>query len=245
MTSAADIIADVASDIEDTAYETWSQDDHLAYLNAAENLIAVLKPDSYNPDLIYQLQAGTRQQIPDGTATFLDPDGNTLPRAIEVIRFGRNMGSDGETPGADIKLIAQSDMDEACPDWRSDIEDPEIIHAIFDKNDRRRFEVYPPQPSSGMGWMELIATAIPTPIEKDGDSYDVSINLGDEYLQAIRAYMKFRAYGRDAKWSQFAAQRALDAWNLFVTMIGRKDLIEKQLPAMRGQNVAGSQTVSK
>jgi hypothetical protein len=79
-----------------------------------------------------------------------------------------------------------------------------------------------------MGYVEAVYSGLPTDISASGDSYDVDINLGDEYARALKAYMKFRAYSIDAAHSIQAAQRALSFWNLFLELIGRKDLIENR-----------------
>lgn len=249
MTYASTLIEEVSNDLDDQwdgeEYTRWSQDDLLEYLNDAEKMLAFFLPSSYTPTLIYKLVAGTKQAFPDGTASFLSPTGSTHPKVIEPIKITRNMGADGLTAGALILPIDPKDMDEVMPSWRSTTASANVIHALFDKSVRSRFEVYPPQPPAAQGYIEMVGSAVPSAIVKSGDSYDVAINMGDEFIPTLKVYMRFRAYSRDAKSSQPAYARALDAWNMFLTLVGRKDLITNKLPDRRGLNGNSNQPVSQ
>lgn len=248
-TKATTIIAEVSGDLDDQwpedEYTRWSQDELLEYLNDGQDMIAFFQPTAYTPAMIYQLAAGTRQGLPDGTSAFKDQLGNTHPKAVELIRFTRNMGTNGFIPGPTIHKIDPIVMDEVVPNWRSAKLSSTVVHAMFDQNDRTQFEVYPPQPSVNQGWIETIASAVPAHVVKNtalNDPFDVEITLGDQFRTAIKTYMLYRAFRKDAKSSQLAYRRAIDAWNLFLTLIGRKDLVEKQLPAAaRGSNNGSNQ----
>lgn len=239
MTLASTLIDECESDVLDTDNDRWSTDNWLDFLNAAERQLVYLKPSSYVQTLVYQLVAGTRQSIPDGTSSYQSPAGSTHPEAIDLVDILQNMGTAGTTAGASIHKIDPKDLDEVLPDWRSDTAAATVQHFMFDPNNREEFEVYPPQPSSSMGWVKAVLSVIPTELTAVGDS----INLGDEYREPLKAYMKFRAWSWDAQVSQFAYQRAMDAWNLFVTLIGRKDLVETRLPARRGSHGNTNQRV--
>ena len=218
---ASELILAVSNDLQDQdsgdEYSRWTEDDLLGYLNDGERAIVFLKPQAYVDDTPFQLVAGVRQSWPSG--------------AIEPIGRMRNMGPTGTTAGERVFLIEPKDMDECYPGWRSATASATVVHFMFDQNDRRSFEVYPPQPTSSMGYVEAPYSKVPPTIVKDGTSYAVSVNLGDEYKEALIAYMKFRTWAVDAQDSQYAYARSADAWQLFLALIGRKDLVESKLPA--------------
>lgn len=223
----------------DEGYDRWEEADWLDFLNSGERQLIFFKPSSYPVTGVYQLVEGTKQDLPDGTSSYQNPSASNLAQAVELIDITRNMGAAGTTPGASIHKVNPKDLDELIPDWRSATASATVLHFMFDPNDRTKFEVYPPQPSSSMGWIETVYSAIPTEIAATGNN----INLRDEYVEPLKNYMKFRAFSWDAQVSQFAYQRALDAWNLFLTQIGRKDLVERRLPAKRGSHGNANQPV--
>lgn len=55
------------------------------------------------------------------------------------------------------------------------------------------------------------------------------INLDDRWKNALYYYVMHRCYAKDAALSPYNAARATDYWNLFVTELGRLDLIKKSL----------------
>jgi len=228
---ASTLMEECASDLLDPDYDRWDEDDWLKYLNAGERQLVYLKPSSYTISTAFQLVEGIRQSIPSG--------------GIELVDITRNMGIDGLSPGASITKIDPKDMDEVFPDWRDVTASVTVIHFMFDPNDRKSFQIYPKQPAASNGYVEAIRSAVPPPIVKDGDSYAVAINLDDEYAEPLKNYMKHRAHIVDAQVSQLAYQRSLDSWNLFLTQIGRKDLIESRLPAKRGKHANSNQPVSQ
>lgn len=224
MTLASVPIAEAQTDLFDPDGDRWTGTIMMNYLNAGEQQIAFFKPTAYVVTGVYQLVAGTKQSLPDGSASFQDPSANTLEQAVELVRFSRNMGSDGATAGDSIYTVNPVDMDELSPGWRSVTAAATVVNVIFNPDDRTVFDVYPAQPSSSMGWIEAKYSAVPTALTAGTDS----LNLNDEYLEPLKVYMKFRAYSLDAANSQFARAQAVAFWNLFLSLIGRKDLVEQQ-----------------
>lgn len=236
---ASTLIAECAIDLLDTSYDRWSQDNWLVFLNAGERQLIYFKPTCYTVTAVYQLAAGTKQNLPDGTATYQNPSSATLKQAVELIDITRNMGADGLTAGASIRRTSLKDLDETLPAWRSATAAATTLNYVFNPEDRTKFEVYPPQPSSSRGWIEAVYSAVPTVIA----SAATAINLRDEYAEPLKVYMKHRAYAVDAQISQYAYQRAIDHWNQLVTLIGRKDLLETTLPPVRGAHGNTNQRV--
>ena len=221
---ASAIITEVAADLLDTSYERWTEAMLLDYLNAGESHLVYFKPTAYVVTGVYQLIAGTKQALPDGTSSYQNPSAVTLKKAIELIKITRNMGSDGLTSGASIQIVTPQDIDDMFPGWRAVAASATVLNTIFDIKDRTVFEVFPQQPTSSMGWIEAVYSAVPTELAASSES----INLSAEYAEPLRNYMKYRAYSMDGATSEFASSRAQAHWNLFLTQIGRKDLLENK-----------------
>jgi hypothetical protein len=247
MTYTSTLILEVSEDLHDQAlgdeYARWSQADLLKYLNAGERQIVYFKPTTYVITAVYQLAEGIPQNLPDGSTDYYGPDENpinptALAQAVELIKVTRNMGNDGRTEGETIYPVRPQDMEEMYPGWRSVTADATVLNYMYEPQCRTSFEVYPPVPASPSVWIEAQYSAVPAEISAPAGNYDVDINLGDEYLEPIKNYMKYRAHAKDAGNSQFAKQESVAYWNLFLSQIGRKDLIEKQY---RGQYGNGNQ----
>ena len=73
------------------------------------------------------------------------------------------------------------------------------------------------------GFVEGAWSALPADIAAVGNA----INLSDRYQTALYYYVVHRCYSKDAALSPFNASRAIEFWNLFVTELGRLDLIKK------------------
>lgn len=217
-TTALTLIAECAADLFDDGYDRWTQPIWLAYLNSGERQLVFFKPTSNIAVTSFILVEGISQNLPTG--------------GIELIDVKRNMGTDGTTPGASILRCDPKDLDETIPDWRDTTAAATVIHFMFDPNNRNQFDVYPKQPASSFGYVEAAYSKVPTEVPTVNDN----INLNDEYSEPLKNYMKFRAYAMDAQISEFSYRRSLDAYNLFVTQIGRKDLMETKLPATRGKH---------
>jgi hypothetical protein len=222
----ADIYAEAAeSFLHDTDYARWSEDEHLDHINAGQRMTVFLKPDANTVNDVYQLSAGTKQSLPDGSASFVNPSAETLAAGIQLLDIIRNMGTDGATPGDGIIVVDKIVMDLSNPGWHSDTAAAAVQNYTFNDKDPKHFYVYPPQPATGMGWVEVAFSALVA----DVSATTGNINLGDEYRETLLYYDLFRCYMKDSAESQFAAERATYFWNLFATSLGRRDLIQKDV----------------
>lgn len=228
MTYASALIDVVERDLLDEDNDRWEAAEHLENLSSGERQLVYLLPTAYAVTGVYQLVAGTKQALPDGTSSYQDPSANTLAQAIDLIEVTRNMGTDGATEGNAITPIEKDVMDQMLPGWHGATASATVDHFIPDPKDPTSFFVYPPQPSSSMGWIEAVYPGVPPTITADpGPSYDVDINMKDIYIEPLKHYMKFAAYAKNAATSEFDSARAIYEWNQFVTLIGRKDLVER------------------
>lgn len=224
-----ELLAEVSDDLFDdyTASDArWSETVLLRYFNAGQRQLVFLKPTAYVMTKVFRLSSGIEQNLPDGTANYYHPSSYiTHRRAIELVKITRNMGTTGLVAGETIYPVSLKDMDAMSPGWRSVTEDATVVNYMFDPKYRTSFQVYPPQPASDTrGWVEAMYSEVPAPHTEVGDAMDV----GEEYAEPIKNYMKYRAYGRDAALSKSSLDRSVAYWNLFLAQIGRKDLIEQR-----------------
>lgn len=228
---ASAILAEVDTVLLDTAKTRWPDAEKLVYLNAGQRQIVIFKPDAYVVNDVYRLVAGTKQSIPDGTASFQNASAATLKEGVALIKIVRNMGIDGLTPGAVIPLIGSDMLDNYNPDWHADSQAAAVKNYVFNNDDPKRFFVSPP--NTGTGYIEVIYSALPA----DVATVSTAITLADVYRDSLLNYILYRCYDKDASLSPLNLQRAGQKWNLFVSSLGRMDLVVKTVsPNMPKQN---------
>lgn len=228
---ASAIFSEADAVLLDTAKIRWPDAEKLVYLNAGQRQIVFFKPDAYVVNDVYSLVAGAKQSIPDGTSSFQNAASATLKEGVALVKIVRNMGADGLTPGAIISPIGSDFLDSYNPDWHTESQVAAAKNYILNNEDPKRFYVTPP--NNGTGYVEAIYSALPA----DVVTAATVITLADVYRDSLLNYVLFRCYDKDAAFSPLNAQRAAGKWNLFVTSLGRMDLVVKMIsPNMPKQN---------
>ena len=221
---ASAILAQVDTVLLDTAKTRWPDTEKLEYLNDGQRQLVLYKPDAFVINDVFVLVAGTKQSIPDGTGS--------LEEGIALIKVVRNMGlTPGITPGAIISPIGADFLDNRSPDWHTEDQAVAVKNYILDDFDPTRFYVSPP--STGTGFVEAAYSAVPGNVAAVGNA----ITLSDIYRDALRNYILFRCYAKDAAFSPLNAQSEVKYFNLFVQGLGRMDLVRKVIsPNMPKRN---------
>jgi len=214
---ASTIIASVAKTLQDEATDRRTTEaDLFGYINAAQREAVILKPDISVANVSVVLVAGTKQTIPTA--------------GIQLIKLVRNMGTTGTTVGNIIRMVDDiENFNLMNPSWHTSTASATVEKCIFDERDPKHFYVSPPQPASGFGYVEEIYSVIPADIVAgSGPVYTVAITIDDIYATpVIEPYCLYRAYAIDADQSQLAWERSNFNYNLFLTALGRLDLIER------------------
>ena len=219
----AQTIADrVSVLLNDEDNDRWSDAEHLTAINDGQKEICLLKPDAYIVNVAYPLVAGTKQTIPDGTVSYLDPDSATIDAGIMLLDIVRNMGTDGATVGNTITLVDMEEMDNSLPGWHSVTAAAAVVHYMFRETDPKRFYVYPPQPTSSFGYIEIVMAAVCSDIA----TLATAITLDDIYFTPSIDYVMYKSYMRD---SDFAANYDLAQkyYDSFVRALLGKEAREK------------------
>jgi len=220
------IIDKVSILLQDTSNVRWSTDELLGWLNIGQGVIVILKPDANVVKTDVQLAAGTSQSLPDGSSTYQDHSGATLRAGLYLLALTRNLGVGGTTPGKSIRIIDQDLLDAMDPDWASADASAVVSHYMYNEKLPQIFSVYPPQPTSGQGYVEIVYSALPTACASYGAS--TYIDLPDHYESALIDYILYRAYSKDGDAAD-SAGRAAAYYNTFLDTLGRQDLKEQEV----------------
>jgi len=213
MTVYASKIMDRAGELlGDEGNDTWTEADKFDWVNAGQREIVRLKPDSHVRVSNLTLAAGITQSVTSD--------------AISLVDVNHNMGTGGATPGPDIQLIESVVMTALVDSWRTDTADAEVQCVMLKEQDPKHFEVYPRQPTSNFGQIEVVESYLPADLVYV-DTYDLAIGLTDEYETDLLNYVMAMCRARDAADSPYGKEDALRWYNLFVTGLGRLDIREK------------------
>jgi hypothetical protein len=200
------VILKVQTIIQDATGIRWPTDELLGWLNDGQREIVLFKPNAFVKNTSVVLIPGTKQNLPT--------DG------IQLIDVVRNMGTDGTTPGRSIRIAMREVLDSQSPEWHSSTPAASVKHYMYSLFNPKNYYVYPPQPTAGMGYVELIYGASPTDA-----TMITTITVDDIYQSVLLDYILYRAYSKD---TEFAADpnRATAHQNAYLSSLGAKAKVE-------------------
>lgn len=171
----------------------------LDFLNAAIRAVALLRPDATAQTKAVCLSAGARQKIPSD--------------ALTLIELVRNMGSDGDTAGTAIAIMAVdvvAGMASFVPSGVS------VQQYAYDRmTNPQIFWVYPPVSDTEEVWVEMTYSAIP----KEVNDPEELLPVPDVFSQALVHHMLAAILGGDNEASSSAkAQYHVSLWNGLMDM---------------------------
>lgn len=172
------ILANAGEILQDVNSVRWTAAKKLKWLNAAIRQLCLLKPEAYTVYLNLKLGAGTKQPLPTG--------------ALVLVDLHRNMGTAGNVPGRVPRFVEKKVLDAENPMWHKDLPGAEVLHWSYDERDQKVFWVYPPQPATGQGYVDISHTALPGDI-----SGSAPIPVDDVYAEALTDYVVARCYAQD------------------------------------------------
>lgn len=200
------VLASAGILLQDTSAVRWTQSELIGWLNDGIRELLTYKPNAYVKTAAVQLSAGVLQQIP--------------LEAIDLFDITRNMGLDGQTPGNAIRLVSKELLDAQVPGWYSMLPSATVKHYTYSQLAPRQFYVYPPQPATGMGYVEMTYSAMPPAV---GASDNLPVI--DVYEPALIDYLLYRAYGKDAEFAD-NAQMSDAAYGRFTAKLTGKTASE-------------------
>jgi hypothetical protein len=203
--TANDVVTRVEFLLSDADNVHWTVPEVVGYINDAQLELVAVRPDAASRTVAVQLIAGVKQALPTGGIFLLD-----------VIR---NMGTDGTTAGAAVRPTTMASLAAFLPSWAAATASAVVKHYMYSKADPLTFYVYPPQPATSRGYVEMLYAATPDAIPTATPSTNLSV--ADIYFPAIVAYVLFRCWSKD---SEIAgnAQQAAAYYAQFQSILGVK-----------------------
>lgn len=198
----ADVVVRVAQLLQDTTHIRWTIAEKLQYITDAVREVCFYKPEACVKTGVTNLVAGTRQAIPADATTLMD--------------IVRNMGVGGATPGIAPRAVTREILDAQMPGWHASTPAAEVKHYVFDPQNQRVFYVWPPQPATGQGSLELVYAAEPANATEGG-----TLDLDGTWLPAIVNYTLYRCYSKDAEYAANASLAAAFYQAFSAQMVGR------------------------
>ena len=134
--------------LKDDDQTRWPTTELLGWINDGQREIVLYKPNACTKNISVPTVAGTKQTLPT--------DG------VQLVDISRNMGaSPGTTPGRAIRLTYREILDVREPDWHTKTPSAVVQHFTYNPLDPKTYYVYPPQPATGMGYVDMVYAAIP------------------------------------------------------------------------------------
>jgi hypothetical protein len=204
-TNASHILTTVANALADDTLVRWTTSELCRYFNDGQRAILEYAPDAKTITAPLALVAGARQSLPAGAASLLDVIGNTDAKMRAVRKCDRKV------------------LDAQFPAWRSYTQALEIQNYTYDERDSTVFFVYPPAAVGAS--LDVMYSAYPTDISTayaDGtlpSAVTGTMNLPDEYGNALREYVLYRAFTKDGEHPS-NQQRAATHWGSFMSALG-------------------------
>lgn len=214
-TLASAVLSKAAIILQDVTNVRWAISELLGWLNDGQQEIVLLLPEACTKTQTVVLSPGTRQALPT--------DG------IRLIAITRNMGNAGNTPGRAVRVIDRAVLDAQLPNWHTDSASQTTMHYAFDSRNPKSFYVYPPQPSPA-GHVEMVYSFSPTAVANTDP-----ITLDDIYVNALLDFILYRAYLKDAEYTQ-NAQRAQIHYETFLKSLGMKEPSDQSVEPVMGSS---------
>lgn len=161
--------------LKDPTGVRWTPEERAAWASDCQREVATYKPDALAKTASITLVPGTRQTLPADATGLIDIPRNT---------------ASGRAP----RIVARNLLDAHNPTWQQDRALAEVRHYTYDPVDARVFHVWPPQPATGMGALDVIYAAAPVSVGPAGD-----LVLDDTWLPIVINYVMFRAWSKDAE----------------------------------------------
>lgn len=149
----------------------YSEREMVNALNDAQLAVFKYLPSAGSRVDSIKLVPGSRQSIESIPAASCIPGDGSTPSApilgMQLLDVIRNMGEDGETPGAPIRPTTREVLDVNSRNWHATT-GTEIRSSIFNPQAPRYFYVYPSPAAGSDVWVEIAYTAQPTRIPNTG-----------------------------------------------------------------------------
>lgn len=184
-TTAQSIILDAQLELQDSAGIRWPATELVKHLHDGQRAIAQKRPDTTATVVTFTpTAAGTRHTLPAAAASLIDIPRNAAGRKRAITK------------------VDQVLLDATVRDWQGMAPAAEVLHFMHDLREPRVFLTYPP--ASTAAALELVYSAYPAETATAGgaaaSTVTGNIDLPDEWANALRYYVLYRAWSKDAEY---------------------------------------------
>ena len=205
-TPAQSIILDAQLELQDLTGIRWPATELVQHLHEGQRAIAQKRPDTTATVVTFSPAApGARHTLPAAAASLIDIPRNAAGRKRAITK------------------VDQVLLDATVRDWQGMTPSAEVLHFMHDLREPRVFLTYPP--ASTAAALELVYSAYPAATATAGgaaaSTVTGNIGLPDEWATALRYYVLFRAWSKDAEYGG-NPQLAVTNYGLFKAELGEQ-----------------------
>lgn len=217
----------------DPQFDRWPEIELVDWVNDAQLAIAKFLPIAASRIDSMRLKPGVRQSLEAIAPADLVPGDGVAPSApvlgTSLIAVKCNMGANGTTPGAAVRIADREMLDAQDATWRAR-SGQTVKHVIYDPATPRYFDVCPAVPATPAVWVEVAYNAQPRKIPAGGEpgapiyhyagSSSVTLSVHDEHIDDVVNYAVARALLKNS--AVTLDQRAAGFVALFVNSLNAK-----------------------
>ena len=201
-----DAIAQVRTTLVDTTGTRWPDLELLNGYNNAVLAVVNLRPDASTKNISFTTEAGKSKQV-------LPSDGLRWMDIVYDVASGNP-----------IRKTDRTTLDDQIPNWHNSTGN-RVTNWVFDERDPKTAYVYP-QPADAVE-IQIIYSVAPSAVAiTDFENDTTTISIDDCYFNAIKEYMLYSAYSKDADYAA-NAQRAASHYSIFERALGNKSGVDK------------------
>lgn len=190
------IINKVATILFDANNVKWSRVELLGWVNDGCRAVVSMIPEANSVVSSVKMVAGTRQTLP--------------ANAWLLLEITRNMGASGNSAGRALKRVDRAILDETNPTWYADAATASATLYMYNTRDRAGYYVYPA--SDGTGYLEVIASIMPTDTAEAA-----AISILDVYEPALIDYVLWRSLSKGAPFAdQGKADNYFKSYSMYI-----------------------------
>ena len=200
------IILAAQDELQDPAGVRWPATELVQHLHEGQRAIAQKRPDTTATVVTFSPAApGARHTLPAAAASLIDIPRNAAGRKRAITK------------------VDQVLLDATVRDWQGMTPSAEVLHFMHDLREPRVFLTYPP--ASTAAALELVYSAYPAATATAGgaaaSTVTGNIDLPDEWATALRYYVLYRAWSKDAEYGG-NPQLAATNYGLFKAELGEQ-----------------------
>ena len=198
---ASDITSRARILLNDIDATRWVDTELIKWVNDAQKLVAMVRPDASVATYVMTCAAGTKQKIPNGSVAGVGSGFRLLDviRNVTTVTGSTTADQVVTLAGRSVRIVDREVLDTQDPYWHTAAGASEVKHFIYDNRSPTLFYVFPPATTAAK--LEIVYSVAPT----DASVLADTLSISDIYQDVILNYVMYRAYSKDAEYASNAA----------------------------------------